>query len=104
MLVRRPAIPAAPDAATALVRFRGTGDYGISGHRSRDQSGLMLAARTTLPHFAVSSAINSSKAAGDKVVTVAPNWSKRSFAVGSARTALISLLSFSMISRGVFFG
>src|SRR5262245_55339279 len=72
--------------------------------RTNPHSALMLAARITLPHFSVSSAINLSKAAGESVVTIVPNSAKRAFTAGSARTALISLLSLSMIGAGVFLG
>jgi hypothetical protein len=62
---------------------------------SRGHSGLMLAARITLPHFSVSSAISLPKSAGEPASTVPPR---------SARPALISFLSLSMISMAVFLG
>src|SRR5262249_30347314 len=46
MLVRRPAIPAAPNAATALVRFRGTTRHGTS---ERARGSLRLDARELDP-------------------------------------------------------
>src|SRR6266478_1140696 len=69
-----------------------------------DQSGLMFAARTTLPHFSVSSAINLPKSAGESTSTSPPTSASRPLSLGSARPALISLLSFSTISAGVAFG
>src|SRR5262249_61542914 len=53
------------------LRFRGTGGYGIST-ADRRQSGLMLAARITLPHFSVSAAICFPNSAGILVNTMAP--------------------------------
>src|SRR5262245_26980527 len=66
--------------------------------------GLMLAARITLPRFSVSSAMSLPKSAGEPVITVPPRSASRAFIVGSARAALISLLSLSTISAGVAFG
>src|SRR5262245_47890964 len=73
-------------------------------HVGWDYSGLMLAARMTLPHFSVSSATNFSHSAGVIGSGSAPKSASRAFNVGSARAALISLLSFSTISAGVFLG
>jgi|SRR6516162_1772127 len=67
-------------------------------------SGLMLAARITLPHFSVSSAMNWPKSAGDSAKGVPPRSASRAFTLGSARPALISLLSLLTISAGVFLG
>src|SRR5262249_18116396 len=69
-----------------------------------DQSALMLAARTTLPHFSVSSAMNFSNAAVEVGNTMLPRSANRAFMTGLASAALISLLSVPMISAGVFFG
>src|SRR5215475_13872408 len=69
---------------------------GPTGH-----SGLMLAARITLPHFSVSSAINLPKSAGESASAALPNSASRAFSLGSASAALISLLS---LSVGVFLG
>jgi hypothetical protein len=55
-------------------------------------SGLMLAARITLAHFSVSSAMNLPKPAGYKANTVPP----KSAIWWSARPRLISLLSLSI--------
>ena len=72
--------------------------------RTRDHSGLMLAARITLPHFSVSSAMSLPKSAGEPASTVPPKSASRALILGSARPALISLLSLSMISAGVSLG
>jgi hypothetical protein len=70
----------------------------------RPQSALMLAARITLPHFSVSSAISFPKSAGEPASTVPPRSASRDFILGSARARLISLLSLSTIPVGVFLG
>src|SRR6516162_10831216 len=67
-------------------------------------SGLMFAARITSAHFSISSAINLPKSVGEPASTVPPRSASRAFIVGSARAALISLLSVSMILAGVFLG
>src|SRR5262245_49526011 len=69
-----------------------------------DQSGLMFAARTTLPHFSVSSAMSLPKSAGEPTSGVPPKSASLAFILGSARPALISLLSLSTMSAGVFLG
>jgi hypothetical protein len=71
------------------------------GSRLPRHSGLMLAARITLPHFSVSSAMSLPKSAGEPGSTVAPRSTSRALILGSARAALISLLSLSTISVGV---
>ena len=58
----------------------------------------------TLPHFAVSPSISSAKSAGEPEITVAPRSANRALILGSARPALISLFSLSMMSAGVPFG
>src|SRR6267154_5423186 len=68
------------------------------------QSALMLAARITFPHFCVSSAISLPKSAAEPDSTMPPRSASRAFILGSARAALISLLSLAMISKGVFLG
>src|SRR5262249_30701894 len=79
------------------------GFYEIST-ADRAHSALMLAARITLPHFSVSSAMSLPKSAGEPASAVPPRSASRAFILGSARGALISLLSFSTISAGVAFG
>src|SRR5262249_25957651 len=71
---------------------------------SRNHSGLMFAARTTLPHFSVSSAISLPKSAGEPASGLPPRSASRALILWSTRPALISMLSFSMTSMGVFFG
>src|SRR5262245_33828084 len=55
----------------------------------------------TLAHFSVSSPTNLPKSAGEPTSTVPPPSARRLLGSGSERTALISLLSLSMISAGV---
>src|ERR1022692_1642324 len=69
-----------------------------------DHSALAPENLTTLAHFSVSSAMSLPKSVGEPGSTVPPRSSSRPLILGSARAALISLLSFSMISAGVFFG
>ena len=66
--------------------------------------GLMPANLTTLPHFSVSSAMSLANSAGELESTVPPRSASRAFILGSARPALISLLSLSTISAGVLLG
>ena len=72
--------------------------------RARITPASMLAARITLAHFSVSSAINLPKSAGEPVSTTPPASASRALTLGSASAALISLLSLSTISVGVFLG
>src|SRR6266852_675339 len=79
----------------------------IMERRARDRrvhSGLIPAAFITLPHFSVSSAMSLPKSVAEPTRATAPRSAKLAFILGSARPALISLLSFSTISTGVFFG
>src|SRR5262249_26654738 len=69
-----------------------------------DHSALIPANFTTLPHFSVSSAMSVAKSAGEPVITVPPRSAIRLPICGSARAALISLLSLSTISAGVALG
>src|SRR5215470_5935790 len=69
------------------------------GSRLPRQSALMLAARITLPHFSVSSAISLPKSAGEPGSTVPPRSASRALILGSARPALISVLSLSPMPR-----
>src|SRR5262245_55980518 len=66
-----------------------------------DQSALTPANFTTLPHFSVSSAMSLPKSAGESASTWPPRSARRAFILGSARPALISVLSLSTISAGV---
>src|SRR3954468_24596631 len=65
---------------------------------------FMLASRITLPHFLVSSAMCLPNSAGELGNTELLNSASRAFVWGSARIALVSLLSLSMISGDVFLG
>src|SRR5262245_35665126 len=67
-------------------------------------SGLIFANLITLAHFSVWSPTNLPKSAGEPRSTVAPPSARRFFGSGSERIALISLLSLSIISAGVFRG
>src|ERR1700732_3197106 len=65
----------------------------VVGERSdRPYSGLMLAARITLAHFSVSSAMSLAQFPGEPAIVPPPKSGSRAFNVGSARPALISLL------------
>src|SRR5271166_2449529 len=75
------------------------GSYGISARP--DHSGLMLAARITLPHFSVSFAMSLPKSDGDPASGVPPKSRRRALILGSASPALICPLSLLMISAGV---
>src|SRR5438067_9308131 len=92
------------DPQRSSGRIRGTKGYGISGGPSGDQSGLAPENFTTLAHFSTSSARNLPKSAGDPASSDAPKSASRAFDLESARTALISLLSLSTMSAGVFLG
>src|SRR5262249_36658100 len=78
--------------------------WNIDSTADRAQSALMLSARMTLLHFSVSSTMSLPKSAGESASTSPPRSASRAFILGSARPALISLLSVSMISAGVAFG
>src|SRR5712671_3839345 len=91
-----------PRADVGLERFAERDLWNIGG--GAIYSVLMLAARTTLAHFSVSSAMSSPKSAGEPESTVPPKSANRAFILESARAALISLLSLPMISVGVLLG
>src|SRR5262245_14713742 len=65
------------------------------------QSALMFAARITLAHFSVSSAISLPKSAGEPDNAEPPTSASRALNVELASAVLISLLSVPMISAGV---
>src|SRR5258708_14535162 len=71
---------------------------------AQSYSGLVPENLTTLIHFAVSSKISFPKSAGEPASTVAPRSANLALIVGSARPALISWLSLSIISDGVLLG
>src|ERR1700722_17898825 len=70
----------------------------------RPQSGLMLAARITLAHRSVCSAMSFPKSAGEPPSGVLPRSSRRALTLAFARPAFISPLILSMISIRVFLG
>src|SRR5499426_4220956 len=86
---------------TSPDKHRVSKHYGMSG---RHHSGLMLAARITLPHFSVSSAMSLPNSAGVIGIGAPPSSTSRALSLGSARPALISRFSVAMISGGVFLG
>src|SRR5262245_11013328 len=87
-----------------VVRFHSrNGCYGIFDQDGAGHSALMPANFTTLPHFSVSSAMSLPKSADEPGSPVPPNSASRVWILRSRRLALISLLSLSMISVGVFF-
>src|SRR5262249_45286830 len=81
--------------------FSPNGRYGISWAA---YSGLMLAVRTTLPHFSVSSAMSLPKSVVEPTSGVLPKSASCALIFGSASAVLISLLSLSMTSVGVLLG
>src|SRR5690242_12702916 len=87
-----------------MTRFGHGARFDRSEFIDRVHSGFIPAALTTLPHFSVSSTMNFPKPPGDPANTEAPNSAYRALILGSARPALISLLSLSMMPAGVFFG
>src|SRR5881397_3906114 len=94
----------------AISRHAAQGDHQV-GRRPQGVAtgptaypGLMPASLTTLPHFSVSSAmclLNSAGVIGNGTLL---NSAMRAVIVESLRAALMSLLSFSMISAGTPFG
>src|SRR5262249_33938806 len=80
------------------------GHYGIFESGLPCQSALIPAARITLPHFSVSSAMSLPKSAGDPAWMRNPRSSYLALISGRARDALISLLSTSTISARIFLG
>ena len=88
-----------PDRTSCCQPNAAANDPGIFGH-----SNLMLAARTTLAHCSVSSAMSSRYFAGDSVRTVAPRSASRARIFWSPMISFTVALSLSMISTGVAFG
>src|SRR5215468_3697940 len=70
----------------------------------RDQSSLMPADLVTLAHFSVSSAMSFPNSVGVIGIGTSAKSASRSFILGSARPAVISLLILSITSAGVPFG
>src|SRR6266508_1456943 len=96
--------PCWPSLTHSRLGARGIRRRDLMERRRERHSGLMLAARITLPHFSVSSAMSLLKSAGEPTNAVPPSSASRALILGSARLALISLLSLSTISAGVAFG
>src|SRR5262245_24296748 len=69
-----------------------------------DHSGFAPENLITLAHFSVSSTMSLLKSEGEPANTVPPRSAIRALIRGSVRATLISLLSLSMISVGVFLG
>src|SRR5262249_11276199 len=87
-----------------VLRRHGSKSPGHYVHASCDHSALMLAARTTLPHFSVSSAINLAKSAAEPARMVPPRSRSWPLMRGSANAVLISLLILSTLTCGVLAG
>src|SRR5262245_35751103 len=84
-------------------RIRRTKRYGIS-RGGFLHCGLMPADLITLAHLSVWSAMNFPNSADVNEIGWTPNPTRRAFILGSATTASISFLSFSIISLDVSFG
>src|SRR5262245_8774160 len=84
-------------------RHSPNGLYGTLGREWTCYS-LIFAARMTLPHFSFSAAMNFPNSAGEVAKTVSPQSTIVCLILGSARPALIALLSTSMLAAGVSFG
>src|SRR5262245_20229979 len=89
-----------PESGPQRLRLSRNGIYGTWAD-ARTYSVLMLAAWITLAHFPVSSAMSFVKSAGEPARALPPDSAIRALIFGSARAALISLLSLSTISVGV---
>src|SRR5262245_15104912 len=81
-------------------RHSRNGIYGMSA--LCPQSALTPANLITLAHFSVSSVMSLPKSLGEPGSIVPPRSARRAFILGSARAALISRLSLSTFSVGVF--
>src|SRR5438874_343687 len=101
LILTGPELNERTNVVTKGIRISGVTEYRA---RRRTYSALMLAARITLPHFSVSSAMSLPKSAGEPGRAVPLKSAIRALILGSTRAALISLLRLSMISLDVFFG
>ena len=88
------------DLAAPTKQLSPNRQYGISEY----YPGFMLAALIILAHFSVSSAMSLPNSAGVIGIGAPPSSASRALILGSASSALISPLSLSTISAGVFFG
>src|SRR5262245_14487434 len=68
------------------------------------QSGLAPENFTTLAHFPISAALSLPYSTGESASALPPKSARRALILGSANAALISRLSLSTISGGVFLG
>src|SRR5262245_29661300 len=89
-----------PAARTGFRHSRNETLWNVRLH----QSALAPENLITSAHFSVSVAMNLAKSEDEPGNTAAPRSANRAFSFGSARPALISLLSLSTISVGVFLG
>src|SRR5262249_57295958 len=87
----------------ALFRFLESRDL-RHGAAACGHSGLSPVNFTTLPHFSVSSAMSRPNAEGEPASGSPPISANFAVIMGSLSAALISRLSLSMTSTGVFFG
>src|SRR6478609_10127151 len=94
-------VPGGSGHATPAYAYRDVMEYRL---RNARYSGLMLAARITLPHFSVSSAMNFPSSAGVIGIGTAPMSANCAAIFGSARDTLISMLRLLTISAAVFLG
>src|SRR5215472_8565479 len=76
----------------------------IDGHQITRHSDLMPANLITFAHFSVSSLTSFPKSAGEPETVMPPRSTSRAWSAGSAKPALISLLSLPMTAFGVFRG
>src|SRR5262249_39074388 len=102
--LRKPREPAERAAARMLHDRSGSVKRNGFAGCSRDQSALAPENFTTFAHFCVSSAMKLPKSADEPVSIMPPSSVSFVFSLGSARPALISLLSLSMTSAGGSFG
>src|SRR5262249_41247905 len=94
-----PPLPPLPLRAAGFSGRDGVGTLGSSG-----SLGFVPPDLTTLPHFSISSVMSLPKAAGEPGITVPPKSASRALSLESAKPTLISMLSLSTISLGVFLG
>jgi hypothetical protein len=85
-------------ATVCLQACQSRSSWRLSGYT------LMPAVFTTLPHFSVSAAMKVPNSAGDNSKGVVTKSARCALMIGFSNPALISRLSFSMISGGVPFG
>src|SRR5262249_13191767 len=82
-------------------------DYGVLSRRlklRKNHSNWTPPVLITFSHFSVSARTTAPKSAGEPLIVIPPISARRAFILSSAKPALISLLSLSMIPPGVPFG